>query len=292
MSEITTTRPRNRKTIALIGRRFNHLLVIGLGAPRTVRARCDCGNTTAVTPARLKSGHTKSCGCRKGGYLHGFHGQRIHRIWRGMQARCDKPEDPSYRYYGDRGIRLCARWRIFESFVADMGEPPTLRHSIDRKDNDGNYSCGECPECLENGWLANCRWATPKQQSRNMRLNRSVTVGDETRLLCEWIEYYQSRGEASVHRIYRILGIPRVKDPAPRRTHAEATPRGEQNGNAKMTWEKVRAMRERYITESVSQYRLAKEYGLSKSTTRSILREATWKVQSGVVSDAPSVPTS
>ena len=57
--------------------------------------------------------------------------------------------------YG-RGITICERWRIFENFLADMGEKPEGR-TIDRRDNDGNYEPG------------NCRWATPKEQRANQR---------------------------------------------------------------------------------------------------------------------------
>lgn len=81
--------------------------------------------------------------------------------------RCYNPNNPDYRLYGGRGIRVCDRWRFgelgksrYECFVGDMGIRPSLIHSIDRIDVDGNYEPG------------NCRWATPKEQSINTRRHK------------------------------------------------------------------------------------------------------------------------
>lgn len=79
-----------------------------------------------------------------------------YRSWKGMFQRCTNPKTESFKYYGARGITVCARWLIYENFFSDMGPRPP-NHSIDRIDVNGNYEPG------------NCRWATAKQQSKNKR---------------------------------------------------------------------------------------------------------------------------
>ncbi len=87
--------------------------------------------------------------------------------WKNMIARCDRPSDISYPNYGGRGITYDPRWSLYENFLADMGKRPERfnRMSLDRIDNDGNYS------------KANCRWATREEQEASKRISRNNTSG-------------------------------------------------------------------------------------------------------------------
>ncbi len=133
---------------------------------------CECGRLTAVPTQKLISGATKSCGCfnidriREVGHrnkVHGGHGSREYQTWRSMINRCENPNAKNFKYWGGRGISVCARWRHgeeglpgFACFLADMGARPSSDLSIDRYPNpDGNYEPG------------NCRWATRTEQNRN-----------------------------------------------------------------------------------------------------------------------------
>lgn len=93
-----------------------------------------------------------------------------YRAWLSCRARCFNPTDKSYPDYGGRGITVCVGLdSSFERFAAFMGERPEGRVSLDRIDNNASYSCGECSQCVANGWLPNLRWATPLQQAQNRR---------------------------------------------------------------------------------------------------------------------------
>lgn len=80
-------------------------------------------------------------------------------------------------HYGARGISVCERWSLFENFLQDMGERPSVDYTIERLDVNGNY----CPE--------NCRWATAFEQGRNKRNNANiVSAGGISKCTAEWAE--------------------------------------------------------------------------------------------------------
>lgn len=88
--------------------------------------------------------------------------RKEYQCWWNMLDRCLNPQNPVYRYYGGRGITVCARWRSgFANFFADMGPRPR-GGSIERVDNSGNYE------------PSNCMWIPRGDQSRNKRYRPKV----------------------------------------------------------------------------------------------------------------------
>lgn len=173
------------KIVNLTGQTFGKLFVYkqssksGAGGKRWV-CRCDCGGTTVAYGFNLQRGLVRSCGCSKAKgtrSTHGLSGTKVHHVWRTMLDRCNNPNANQYEDYGGRGIVVCTEWHEFTKFFADMGYPPQ-GGTLDRLENDGPY-------CKEN-----CKWSTRKEQSRNKRNNRMLTVFGKTQTVTDWaIEY-------------------------------------------------------------------------------------------------------
>ena len=174
-----------------IGDRFGYWEIIGERFPQTriidgatnwfVPCKCECGFYKAIRIHLLLNGHTKSCGCRpnKRGLKHGEAGNKVrthlYRTWHGMKSRCNNSNRPHYERYGGRGISICKEWEKFEPFkewAYNNGYSPELQ--IDRINNDGNYS----PD--------NCRWTTPRENSKNTSRTINITAFGETKCLTDW----------------------------------------------------------------------------------------------------------
>lgn len=184
----------------MIGFRFGRLVVVSESTEIKTRRRhwlcnCDCGRTAIVEGTCLRTGHTQSCGCLhrettgRINFSHGRSRMPEYNIWAPMIQRCHNPEHPPYRNYGGRGIGVCERWRhSFVSFIDDVGLRPSSAHTIERVDNGGNYSCGHCQQCHRDRWSTNCLWSTRKDQARNTRRNRLLTLDGVTNSIAGWAE--------------------------------------------------------------------------------------------------------
>jgi len=208
-----------RTMLNLTGRVFGKLTVlteapcrvtISPGHPpqrkRYWHCQCDCGNAAIIPQVSLLRSviPTRSCGCwgkerrRKASTTHGRHRTRIYRIWSNMRSRCENNSIPAFSRYGGRGIKVCDRWFTFQNFLDDMGEPPTSKHSIERRNNDGDYE------------PSNCRWATPTEQNNNKRSNHLLTHQGLTMSIAQWGQHLGFSRSTIPHRLDRGWSVERA----------------------------------------------------------------------------------
>lgn len=160
-----------RKPIDIKRRRFGSWLVLSYAGSARWNCLCDCGTRKSVAGHHLKSGQSTCCGsCNS----HGMVGTPVYYTWQNMLARCRNPNHKNYSRYGGRGIAVCESWSGFPNFYSDMGDRPSPKHTLDRIDNDGDYT----PE--------NCRWATRREQSNNISANRCISYQGETLTATQW----------------------------------------------------------------------------------------------------------
>lgn len=122
------------------------------------------------------------------------YGTKLYWVWRGILKRCGVVKgatDIQLKNYRDKGIRVCDEWassyEAFHAWAEANGYEEGL--TIDRMDNDGDYTPG------------NCRWVSQRRNARN--------VGHIVPVKCIDIEhdaiaYFPSLADAS-----DITGVPK-----------------------------------------------------------------------------------
>lgn len=144
--------------------------------------RCVCGKTFEASHKALTRGRRTNCGCLDVHHnlTHGAttKGRVVpeYYVWCSMRERCENPNSQSFKNYGEIGRTVCDRWKDYANFIADMGPRPTPLHTLERSDNNRGYA----PD--------NCKWATRKEQMRNVRYNRLLTHNGRTLCVMAWAE--------------------------------------------------------------------------------------------------------
>lgn len=206
------------------GRKFSRLTVLKcIGRQDALRrywylCKCDCGAKTAVDYSSITRGLTKSCGClgrenasarmankeirktfkykRNGPSLN-----PIYATWCGMINRCLSTKNKCYKNYGGRGIKVCKRWMKFKNFLADMGLKPSPSHSIERINNNGNYT----PK--------NCRWASRVQQANNKRNSQIIKFKGMSLTIAQWSDKLGIKYATILWRMHNWFSIKNILNP-------------------------------------------------------------------------------
>lgn len=165
-----------------VGNVYGRLTVVSLAESDGHGARwncvCECGGSKVARGNELRRGHTRSCGCLKIQHNDVLSDEMVLRNrYAGIVARCENPNNRSYKNYGARGIKnRFVSLKQFTAWSLEHGFDRGLE--IDRIDNDGDYS----PE--------NCRWVTRKINSRNRRNTVYLRLGNSERPLSEWADIF------------------------------------------------------------------------------------------------------
>lgn len=92
--------------------------------------------------------------------------KKLYTTWCGIKTRCYNSNDPTYKYYGKRGIKMYTSWitdfYLFQSYVTSLDNYDESKLgkkgiTLDRINNNDDYKPN------------NLRWSTMLLQSRNRR---------------------------------------------------------------------------------------------------------------------------
>lgn len=165
---------------------------------------CSCGNKNKIDLFSLKYGKTKSCrscSAKKRENKHNLSYSRIYRIFNHMKQRCKNKNDPAYKYYGERGIKICKEWEnnfiSFYDWAIKNGYREDL--TIDRIDNNKGYF----PE--------NCRWVDMKAQQNNKKNNHIIKYKDKEYTISKFCKFF-NLNERTIRQRINIYGYEKAED--------------------------------------------------------------------------------
>jgi len=137
-----------------------------------------CGLKFYRHPDHLRRCRARFCSSKCTNHKHGetADGKRTpeYGVWVGMRQRCSNPRKAQYKDYGGRGIAVCPEWDDFGRFLADMGERPSPKHTLELRDHDGPYAA----------W--NCLWSTMIGQANNTRVNHWLEYRGRKQTVAQW----------------------------------------------------------------------------------------------------------
>lgn len=111
-------------------------------------------------------------------------GTHFYNVFQSIKERCRNKKCRSWGRYGGRGI--ACMWEsimdfkedMYASYIIHIGKHGRKNTTIERIDNDGDYS------------KSNCRWATKAEQNRNYSRNIKITIEGKTMVAKDWAIKY------------------------------------------------------------------------------------------------------
>lgn len=163
-----------------------------------------CGKEVKLLHYRgIKRTMCAYCG-KRNNLSHGMSKTKLHSIWGSMKDRCLNPNNPAYKYYGGKGIKVCDKWLHFEGFLEDVKDFYKEGLTIDRIDPNKDY----CKENVQ--WiplLENCMRAERKTMA--VKQFKIVKTSEKT-VKYEYIKTYSSLAQAAEECGLNHQGISKV----------------------------------------------------------------------------------
>lgn len=184
---------------------------------------------------------------------HGLNNTSEYRTWCSIKQRCYNKNNIHYKNYGGRGIIMCDEWKNSpEIFFKDMGLKPTLKHTIERRDNNKGY------------FKDNCYWATRKEQQNNRRANVILLYKGMNKNLTEWCKILNLSYKMIEARIRRNWTVEKAfETPCKIKTK-------------KLNENKVREIK-KLLKQGLMYAEIAKIYDIDQTMVGSIMRGKSWK---------------
>lgn len=168
------------------------------------QCKCKCGNVIYTAATNILQGRIKSCKqcankkTAKRMTKHGMHNYSGYSSWKGIHSRCNNTNNPRYKDYGARGIKIHPSWQTdFAQFIKDMGLKPK-GYVLDRINNNGNYE------------PSNCRWVSYKINGNNSRRNRLITYINRTMTVQQWAEFLLINHKILLYRLNKNIPLEQV----------------------------------------------------------------------------------
>lgn len=121
-----------------------------------------------------------------------FH-KRLKSIYNNMISRCHNEKSKDYKYYGEKGVKVCETWRksfaCFCIWALTNGYEESL--TLDRIDSTKNYE------------PSNCRWVSWNVQSRNKSQTRNIEINGQVKCLKDWCKEFGLNYYTVAMRIHR-----------------------------------------------------------------------------------------